>query len=170
MLTRSCWFDWWQYCCWPEDTTMEKIYWEVQGAKLPLSTSYAKHGEAIHIHRCSAARFCSLHVKSSVLKLLSSEIVGDLTFSQEEADTRMLLHAKHASSDYEAMVIVSEGTYVFIICLAVFRQIPGKIYIRCGTKNRLRQLTLAKLAICLGKIHAKPYYTRTLCFHWMRFS
>ena len=50
-----------------------------------------------------------------------SEIVGDLTSSQEKADTRMLLHAKHASSDYEAMVIVSEGTYVFIICLAVFR-------------------------------------------------
>ena len=70
-----------------------------------------------------------------------SEIVGDLTSSQEEADIHMLLHAKHASSNYEAMVIVSEGTHVIIICLAMLRQIPGKIYIRCGMKNRLRQLT-----------------------------
>ena len=52
----------------------------------------------------------------------------------------MLLQAKYASSDHQVMVFVSEGTDVFMICLAVFCQIRGKIYIRFGITNRLRQL------------------------------
>ena len=63
----------------------------------------------------------------------------------------MLFHAKHASADYEAMVIVAEDTDVFILCLAMFRQLSGKIYIRCGTKNRLRHIDISKVGQSLGK-------------------
>ena len=36
-----------------------------------------------------------------------SEVVDELATSQEEADTRTLLHAKHSSSNYINMVIVT---------------------------------------------------------------
>ena len=42
---------------------------------------------------------------------------------KEEADTRTLLHTKHASSNYISMDIVTEDTDVFIICLSIFHQI-----------------------------------------------
>ena len=54
-----------------------------------------------------------------------SEVVDEFNTSQGEADTRMLLHTKHASSNYiyMYMVIVTEDTDLFIICLSVFHQI-----------------------------------------------
>ena len=79
-----------------------------------------------------------------------SEAVDDLT-SFQEAGTCMLLHAKHASADYEAMVIVAEDTDVFILCLAMFRQISGKIYIHCGKKNRPRHIDISKVGQSLGE-------------------
>ena len=47
------------------------------------------------------------------------EVVGELATSKEEADTRTLLHTKHASGNYIYMVIVTEDTDVFIICISV---------------------------------------------------
>ena len=52
-----------------------------------------------------------------------SEVVDELATSKEEADTSTLLHTKHASSNYIYMVIVTEDTDVFIICLSIFHQI-----------------------------------------------
>ena len=52
-----------------------------------------------------------------------SEVIDDLATFQEEASTRTLLHTKHVSSNYIYMVIVTEDTDVFIICLSVFHQI-----------------------------------------------
>ena len=52
-----------------------------------------------------------------------SEVVDELATSQEEADTHTLLHTKHASINYIYMVIVTEDSDVFIICLSVFHQI-----------------------------------------------
>ena len=81
-----------------------------------------------------------------------SEVVDELTTSKEEADTRTLLHTKHASSNYIHMVIVTEDTDVFIICLSVFH-----LYIRCGTKTDYNTLTLAKLSSLLVKRLVKLY-------------
>ena len=79
-----------------------------------------------------------------------SEVIGELTTSQEEADTRTLLHAKHASSHYRYMVIVAEDTDVIIICLPIFRQKSDNMYIPCGTKNRLCHIDSSKVEQTLG--------------------
>ena len=43
----------------------------------------------------------------------------DLRSSQEEADTKLLLHADHAAkSRCKAVVIIAEDTDVFVMCLA----------------------------------------------------
>ena len=85
----------------------------------------------------------------------------------------MLLHAKHASADYEAMVIVTEDTDVFILCLAVCRQISGKIYIRCGTKNRLRHIDISRVGQSLGEDTCKALlglHAFTGCYSFSAFS
>ena len=83
--------------------------------------------------------------------------MAELTTSQEEAGTPNLLHTKHAPSNDRSMVIVTEDIDVFIICLPVFRQICGNMFIRCGTKNCLVILTLAKLGSFLVKRLVKSY-------------
>ena len=50
----------------------------------------------------------------------------DLKLTQEEADTRLLLHALHAARNgYRSVVISSEDTDVFILCLAFKSFIPA---------------------------------------------
>ena len=86
-----------------------------------------------------------------------SDVVDELITSQEEADTRMLLHIIYASSSYRSMVIVTEDTHVFMICLSIFHQISGNMYIRCGTKTNFVTLILAKVGSLLVNRLLKLY-------------
>ena len=49
------------------------------------------------------------------------------------------------------MVIMTEDTGVFIICLSVYHQISGNMYIQCGTKNRLHHIDITKVRQSLGE-------------------
>ena len=40
---------------------------------------------------------------------------------------------------------------MFIICLSVYHQISGNMYIQCGTKNRLRHIDITKVGQSLGE-------------------
>ena len=80
----------------------------------------------------------------------STEVVGDLQSTQEEADNRLLLHCKHASSEFPSVIIAAEDTYVFILCLAFQNVIGCKMFIRCGSSSRLRLIDVKKLASALG--------------------
>ncbi len=72
-----------------------------------------------------------------------------LASGQEEADTRILLHAKHASRDYHSLLCVCDDTDVFIICLGLSKYIEGRIFIRRGTKTRMRLIDVTLLASAL---------------------
>jgi len=76
----------------------------------------------------------------------------ELESSQEEADTRLLLHALHAaeSGKYKAIVITAEDTDVLVLCLGVSNNIHCPMYQKCGTKNRLRFIDITKLRRLLG--------------------
>ncbi len=78
------------------------------------------------------------------------EIVDDLKSNQEEADTRLLLHAKHAAETYSSLVFVSDDTDVFILCLALSGDINSKLFIRRGTKLLTRLIDITKLAAAVG--------------------
>ena len=45
------------------------------------------------------------------------QIVDDLSSNQEEADTCLLLHSKHAAEHYPSLVCVTDDTDVFVLCL-----------------------------------------------------
>ena len=78
-------------------------------------------------------------------------VVEALTSSHEEADTRMLLHANHASQNgYRSTVIVSEDTDVMILCLGYSAIINCPLYQKCGTQNRTRYINISDLSRVLG--------------------
>jgi len=80
----------------------------------------------------------------------SHEEIEALKSDQEEADTRLLLHAKHASVSYPALLIIADDTDVFIIALGLCRQINSEMFIRRGNKTRLRLVNISRLATALG--------------------
>ena len=75
---------------------------------------------------------------------LSSGVVERLTAldsSQEEADTRLLLHAAHAArSKFVAVIIVSEDTDVLVLCLAFKSFIPSSMFIKWSSQTRVKNL------------------------------
>ena len=87
----------------------------------------------------------------------------DLRSTQEEADTRLLLHALYAArKGYRSVVISSEDTDVFILCLAFKSFIPATIYVKCGTQARTRYISVtqvvehhgSRMCRCLPGLHA----------------
>ena len=80
-----------------------------------------------------------------------SDEVPLLQCNQEEADGRLLLHAAHAAREgYEAVVICSEDTDVFILALAFQDKISAHLFQRCGTRTRKRLVDIKKVAATLG--------------------
>lgn len=75
----------------------------------------------------------------------------DLKSTQEEADTRVLLHAAHAAaSGYQAVVITSEDTDVFVLCLAFKSFIPCSLYVKCGKQIRTKYIDVSNVVQMFG--------------------
>lgn len=78
--------------------------------------------------------------------------VLELSSCQEEADTRLLLHAAHASQEgYEAVVINSEDTDVFILLTAFSNSIDASLFQKCGSQTRTKLIDIDKIATALGQ-------------------
>ena len=73
-----------------------------------------------------------------------------LKSNQEEADTRLFLHPKHAAETYPSIICVSGDTDVLIICLGLMAYITSKIFIRRGTRSCNRFVDVKKLASAVG--------------------
>ncbi|KAJ8390648.1 hypothetical protein AAFF_G00102540 [Aldrovandia affinis] len=79
-----------------------------------------------------------------------AEVAG-LQSNQEEADTRMTLHAAHATEEgYCAVVVTADDTNVLLLCLAFSADISCPLFQNCRTKNRVRYLDITKLRQALG--------------------
>ena len=79
--------------------------------------------------------------------------LDDLNTFQEEADTRVIMHAFHAArSGYNTVVIVSEDTDVFVLLLA-FKQhlMPCSVLIKTGTQNRVTYIDVSKVFESIGQ-------------------
>ena len=77
--------------------------------------------------------------------------VPALQCHQEEADRRLLFHATHAAREgYQAVVICSEDTDVFIMSLAFHDKIGASLFQKCGTKARRRVVDITKVAATVG--------------------
>ena len=71
--------------------------------------------------------------------------------TQEEADTRVLIHAAHAAaSSYKAVVVASEDTDVFVLCLAFESLIPCKMFVKSSKQTRTVYIDISKVVLALG--------------------
>ena len=69
----------------------------------------------------------------------SINIVHDLTWMHEEADTRLLFHAKHASrQNCDSILVVTPDTDIAMLFLAFSRQITSNLYLRTLTGNKVK--------------------------------
>ena len=60
----------------------------------------------------------------------NASLVQDLNSTQEEADTRIILHLAHAArSGYRTLIVASEDTDVFILCLSFKHSIPSNMFL-----------------------------------------
>ena len=70
---------------------------------------------------------------------------------QEEADTRLLLHARHATKEpFNAIVISSEDTDVRILCLAFSNDVKVPLFHRCVSQQMARYIDIGKIASAIG--------------------
>ena len=77
--------------------------------------------------------------------------VTGLQSNLEEADTRIILHAAHATAKgYVCVVVTTDDTDVSVLCLAFSADISCPLFQKCGTKNRVRYIDITKLCHTLG--------------------
>ena len=100
---------------------------------------------------------------TSSLGVMQLELVESLHSSQEEADGRLLLHAKHASENGALTVVIeSPDTDVEILCMYHQQYIQAKLLLIAGPrqKQRVVDITLLvdawgeELCKCLVGLHA----------------
>ena len=77
------------------------------------------------------------------------KITGNSTL---EVDGRLLLHANHTAKEgYQAVLICSVDTDVFILCLAFQKHIKVPLLQKCGSINRTKLLVIEKIVAHVGQ-------------------
>ena len=85
--------------------------------------------------------------------------IADLATSQEEADTRLLLHCKHADEVFEKLIITSPDTDVAIIALGVIHKFKSTLGLSTGSSTNKRIIDLSAIYSHFGDLFCKalPY-------------
>ena len=79
-------------------------------------------------------------------------VVEALNSNHEEADTRLLLHAKHASMNHQRIIIQSPDTDVAVLCTAHFELLNcQELWFRTGVRDKVRYIAIHKIFPRLGK-------------------
>ena len=84
-----------------------------------------------------------------------------LQLNHEEADTRLLLHPKHAADNASRIVIQSPDTDVLVICTSPFNSLSCEgLWFQTGVKDQLRFIPVHKVAPALreGMCNALPAF------------
>ncbi|KAJ8049799.1 hypothetical protein HOLleu_02705 [Holothuria leucospilota] len=75
-----------------------------------------------------------------------------LQSDHEETDTRLLLHAKHASQDHKRIVVQSPDTDLAVLCASFLSDLNcQELWFRSGVKDKLRYIPMHKVAEKLGR-------------------
>jgi L-lactate utilization protein LutC len=85
---------------------------------------------------------------------INREIEG-LSCDHEEADTRMLLHANHASQSHGSIVIKSPDTDVFIIMLSLCHIIQSELFFETGLNEKTRIIDVKCVQQQMGEKESK---------------
>ena len=107
--------------------------------KIGERTLFVTHGES-----CSK-------ISVDALGSISFSIVLERCSNQEEADTRMFLHALHSSdAAHQQILIKSSGTDVEVLACNFREYISADIFLLCGTRSRARVINVTQVCEQLG--------------------
>ena len=122
---------------------MKLIVFMVQQWRLE-KTQQKLGGKVMYV---TCGEFCYQITRTNISK------VDKLKTTKEEADTRILLYARHASIGMAAVIIVAEDTDVIVLCLAFQQHITNtcSIFVKCGSRTRIRYIDIRKVASTVGK-------------------
>ena len=98
-----------------------------------------------HIHSYDKTIYVTSGSDCWKLKPTDLVKVPELFTLQEEADTRMFLHCKHASEEFNNIVIHTPDTDVLVIGLTMQSQINAELFIKTGVKNRVRLVSMSSI-------------------------
>ena len=80
------------------------------------------------------------------------EFTEPLAYFLEEADTRLLLHAKHASSSRSRVITESPDTDVLVLCVTHFESIGcEELWFKTCVRDHLRYVPVHRLSEKLGQ-------------------
>ena len=68
-----------------------------------------------------------------------------LLCKQEEADTRIFLHCKHASARFREVIIHTPDTDVFVLALGFARSLNCELFIKTGVKDKNRIISISRI-------------------------
>ena len=101
------------------------------------------------------------------IKADAVEDIEELMCTQEEADTRLLLHAAHiAQFQYEYIIVHSEDTDVRLLCIAFASQIAVPMYQKCKSSTRTTYIDITSASLIQGESVSKAlpgYHAYTGC-------
>ena len=103
-------------------------------------TLFFTHGAECH-------KFFADNLNGNVLQI---ESVPKLYSNHEEADTRLILHAQHASTMHSNVTIRSPDTDVFILLLAHKAEIGSSLFFDTGSGNNRRLINVNEVNEQLG--------------------
>ena len=107
----------------------------------------------------------------------SVAIESNLCSDHEEADTRMLLHAKHATTTHRRIITQSPDTAVAMLSIAYFEDLScQELFFRTGVKDKQRfelvngiQHSLGPASVQMSAVLSCTYWLRiNKCFVWNR--
>ena len=76
--------------------------------------------------------------------------------NHEEADTRMLLHANHASQSHRSIIIRSTDTDIFIMMLYFCHILQGDLFFETGLKEKTHIIDVKCVRQQVGEKECKP--------------
>jgi hypothetical protein len=80
----------------------------------------------------------------------------NLRSHHEEADTRLLLHAKHAANTHPRIVIQSPDTDVAVLSIAHFQDLScQELWFKTGVKDRQRYIPIHDIHLSFGRLVSK---------------
>ena len=110
------------------------VAWSRPDAKIPPSLDiYLCHRES-----------CTL--LQNVNDTIVATEIPELQCDHQEADTRLMLHAKHACRTNATIVIASPDTDVFLLCASVMHEFTSELYFMTGTASDTRILQMSTIS------------------------
>ena len=88
----------------------------------------------------------------SEIDLVLRQDVPELQCDHEEADTRLLLHSKHAAEAYDHIIVKTPDTDVFVLCVAMQNTIGKDVHMMTGTGNKFRLINIQAVLDSLGEL------------------